>query len=336
MSDKSLEENQKPIIGISIGDINGIGPEVILKTLSDQRITKQLTPVIYASGGLISFYRKQLDLQNFNYNQINNIEDIQTKKINVLNIWNERIEIVPGTPSMEAGKYARLSLESAVSDLKQQKIQALVTSPISKEHTQSEEFNFPGHTEYLANAFEAEDSLMLMVHEELRVAVATGHIPLADVKTALTPEVIESKLSMLIHSLQKDFKIKKPRIGILGLNPHAGENGLLGDDENTVIVPVLEQFREKGNLIFGPFPADGFFGSNQYMQFDGILAMYHDQGLIPFKHISQGAGVNFTAGLPGKRTSPAHGTAFNLAGKNLADPESFRNALFLAVDLVRP
>ncbi len=324
-----------PKIGITIGDINGIGPEIIVKALLDNRTYQNFTPIIYANGGIMSYYRKSLGKDQFNFHQAKSISQLNPKKVNVINVWTERVEVTPGNPNQTSGTYAKKSLEAAVEDLKTGQIDALVTSPFNKEYMKNEGFEFPGHTEYLASAFDVSDSLMLMVHEELRIAVVTGHIPLADVSQKITKETLESKLKLFLKSLKDDFQIRKPRIALLGLNPHAGENGMLGTEERDLIIPVIEEFKNSGNLVFGPYPADGFFGSSQYQSFDGVLAMYHDQGLIPFKHISQSEGVNFTAGLPVIRTSPAHGTAYNLAGKDLSNPSSMRNAIYLAHDLAR-
>ena len=335
MEDSSQKKEHKPVIGISIGDINGIGPEVVIKALNDNRILRHLTPVIYADGRIISFYRKQLNLQNFNYNQTKSIDKIQDRKVNVINLNEQNVEVTPGNGTKEGGDYALLSLRKCLEDLKGGKIQAMVTAPLSKELVQSEEFNFPGHTEFLTQEDGAKDSLMFLVAEELRVGVVTGHIPLKDVSKKLTDKLLRQKLELMIKSLKKDFGIKKPRVAIMGLNPHAGENGLLGDEEEKVIIPVLNDLRNKGNLVFGPFPSDGFFGSNQYRSYDGILAMYHDQGLIPFKNIAFSNGVNFTAGLSFIRTSPDHGTAFNLAGKNEADETSLRSAIYCAADIIK-
>ncbi|MAE84929.1 MAG: 4-hydroxythreonine-4-phosphate dehydrogenase PdxA [Flammeovirgaceae bacterium] len=335
MEDSSQKKEHKPVIGISIGDINGIGPEVVIKALNDNRILRHLTPVIYADGRIISFYRKQLNLQNFNYNQTKSIDKIQDRKVNVINLNEQNVEVTPGKGTKEGGDYALLSLRKCLEDLKGGKIQAMVTAPLSKELVQSEEFNFPGHTEFLTQEDGAKDSLMFLVAEELRVGVVTGHIPLKDVSKKLTDKLLRQKLELMIKSLKKDFGIKKPRVAIMGLNPHAGENGLLGDEEEKVIIPVLNDLRNKGNLVFGPFPSDGFFGSNQYRSYDGILAMYHDQGLIPFKNIAFSNGVNFTAGLSFIRTSPDHGTAFNLAGKNEADETSLRSAIYCAADIIK-
>lgn len=334
MGESSSKKN-KPVIGITLGDVNGIGPEVIIKSLEDNRILKQFTPVIYGSGKVISFYRKQLDKENFNYQQISFIDKVFHKKVNVLNIWDEAIEINPGQANEIGGKYAVLSLQKAVQDLKEGKIDAITTAPLSKDLVQSDDFKFPGHTEYLTQEAGEKDSLMFLVHDTLRVGVVTGHIPLKQVSEKVTKEKIVFKLQKMIKSLQKDFGIKKPRIAVLGLNPHAGENGLLGDEEEKVIVPAINELKAGHHIVAGPFPADGFFGMQTYKQYDGVLAMYHDQGLIPFKTLAFEEGINYTAGLPFVRTSPDHGTAFAIAGKNEADETSFRNALYLANDIIR-
>ncbi len=328
------QNKKKPIIGITIGDINGIGPEVIIKSLEDARILTQFTPVIYGSGKVISYYRKNMDKENFNFTQIESIDKINHKTVNVLNVWEETTEINPGKENEIGGKYAVLSLQKAVEDLKENKIHAITTAPLSKDLVQADDFKFPGHTEYLTKEAGASDSLMFLVHEQLRVGVVTGHIPLKDVSNKITKDAISSKLNLMIKSLQKDFGIKKPRIAVMGLNPHAGENGLLGIEEKNIISPVIEDFRNNHQLVSGPFPSDGFFGMGSFRNYDGILAMYHDQGLIPFKTLAFEAGVNFTAGLSFIRTSPDHGTAFSIAGKGEADPTSFRNALYLACDVI--
>jgi len=335
MSDTSQNRENKPIIGISIGDFNGIGPEVVIKALNDNRILRHLTPVIYADGRVISFYRKQLDLQNFTYNQTKSIESIHQRKVNVLNLNEQEIEITPGEPGKSGGEYAIASLRRALEDLKAGKIHAIATAPLSKEMVQSDDFKFPGHTEFLTQEDGAKDSLMFLVAEGLRVGVVTGHIPLKEVAQAVTQERIETKLNLMIKSLKKDFGIKKPRIAVLGLNPHAGENGLLGEEEEKIISPSIKTFKDKGNLVFGPYPADGFFGTNQFRSFDGILAMYHDQGLIPFKNMAFDTGVNFTAGLSFIRTSPDHGTGFPIAGKGEASETSMRNAIYMAGDIFK-
>ncbi|WP_420315681.1 4-hydroxythreonine-4-phosphate dehydrogenase PdxA [Ekhidna sp.] len=334
MSESSSKKN-KPVIGISIGDINGIGPEVIIKSLEDNRILKQFTPVIYGSGKVISFYRKGLNKENFNYQQISSIDKLIHKKVNVLNVWNETIEITPGQANETGGKYAVLSLQRAVADLKDGKIDALTTAPLSKELVQSDDFKFPGHTEYLTQEAGESESLMFLVHDDLRVGVVTGHVALNKVSEKITKDKVISKLQKMIKSLQKDFGIKKPRVAVMGLNPHAGENGLLGDEEEKIISPAIEEVKKGHNIVAGPFPADGFFGMRSYKHYDGVLAMYHDQGLIPFKTLAFEEGINYTAGLPFVRTSPDHGTAFSIAGKNEADETSFRNALYLANDIIR-
>ena len=335
MSDTSQNRENKPIIGVSIGDFNGIGPEVVIKALNDNRMLRHLTPVIYADGRVISFYRKQLDLQNFTYNQTKSIESIHQRKVNVLNLNEQEIEITPGEAQKSGGEYAIVSLRRALEDLKAGKLDALATAPLSKEMVQSDDFKFPGHTEFLTQEDGAKDSLMFLVAEGLRVGVVTGHIPLKDVAQAVTQERIDIKLNLMIKSLKKDFGIKKPRIAVLGLNPHAGENGLLGEEEEKIISPTIKSFKDKGHLVFGPYPADGFFGTNQFRSFDGILAMYHDQGLIPFKNMAFDTGVNFTAGLSFIRTSPDHGTGFPIAGKGEASETSMRNAIYMAADIFK-
>lgn len=334
MSEPS-QNKKKPIIGITIGDINGIGPEVIIKSLEDSRILNQFTPVIYGSAKVISYYRKSMDKENFNFNQISSIEQVNHKSVNVLNVWEDTAEINPGKENETGGKYAVLALRKAVEDLKEGKIQAITTAPLSKELVQADDFKFPGHTEYLAKEDGAADSLMFLVHEQLRVGIVTGHVPLKEVSNKITKDAISSKLHLMIKSLQKDFGIKKPRIAVMGLNPHAGEKGLLGIEEENIISPVINDFRNNHHLVSGPFPSDGFFGMASYKNYDGVLAMYHDQGLIPFKTLAFEAGVNYTAGLSFIRTSPDHGTAFAIAGKGEADPTSFRNALYLANDVIK-
>ncbi|MEQ9466658.1 MAG: 4-hydroxythreonine-4-phosphate dehydrogenase PdxA [Ekhidna sp.] len=332
---ESSHKKSKPVIGITIGDINGIGPEVIIKALEDNRILRLFTPVIYSSAKVISFYRKNLDKETFNFQQIASIDKVAHKKVNVLNVWDEAVEITPGHANEIGGKYAVISLQKAVADLKEGKIDAITTAPLSKDLVQSDDFKFPGHTEYLTQEAGESDSLMFLVHDGLRVGVVTGHIPLQEVSKKVSKDKVISKLQKMIKSLQKDFGIKKPKVAVLGLNPHAGENGLLGDEEIKVLIPAMEEVRKGHNIVSGPFPADGFFGMGSYKQYDGVLAMYHDQGLIPFKTLAFEEGVNYTAGLPFVRTSPDHGTAFAIAGKNQADPTSFRNALYLANDIIR-
>ena len=329
------QRKNKPVIGISIGDINGIGAEVTMKALLDNRIQKLITPVIYAHGKAITFYRKQLEMEDFNFMQIKSTDEIHHKKINLINVVEESPEVLPGAETQEAGKLALAALNHAIQDLKNNKIEALVTAPLNKNNINSEEFKFVGHTEYLTAAFGATDSLMFLVAEEVRVGVVTGHIPLKDVAKKVNAESIKIKLNLMIKSLIEDFNISKPRIAVLGLNPHAGEDGLLGDEEISIILPVIKDFKDRGHLVFGPYPADGFFGMLHQKKFDGVLAMYHDQGLIPFKSLAFESGVNFTAGLPIIRTSPDHGTAYNIAGKNIADEGSMRAAIFQAYDIIK-
>ncbi|MBC6365971.1 4-hydroxythreonine-4-phosphate dehydrogenase PdxA [Algoriphagus sp. AK58] len=323
----------KPIIGISIGDINGIGVEVTLKALADARVYKSFTPLIYGHGKVLTFYRKLISLEDFNFSQIRTVEEIQHRKINVINVTEECPEIIPGVETQEAGKFALESLKVAVEDLKSGKIQGLVTAPVNKNNINSEELPFVGHTEFITQAVGAKDSLMMMVSEDLRVGLVTGHIPLAKVSESLTKEKILQKTSIFLKSLKEDFGIDKPKIAILGLNPHAGEDGLLGTEEEELLKPAIREMKDKNQYVFGPYPADGFFGMMHQKRFDGVLAMYHDQGLIPFKSIAFSSGVNFTAGLPVIRTSPDHGTAYNIAGKNIADEGSMRAALHLAADI---
>ncbi|MBC6426614.1 MAG: 4-hydroxythreonine-4-phosphate dehydrogenase PdxA [Ekhidna sp.] len=325
----------KPIIGITLGDVNGIGPEVIIKSLLNSRILKHFTPVIYGSGKVLSFYRKNLAVGNFNYQQSDSIEKIAFGKTNVINVWEEKMEITPGEANEVGGKCALKSLQAAVKDLKDGKLNAITTGPLSKELVHSDEFKFHGHTEYLTREAGQKHSLMFLISERLRIGVATGHIPLREVNKKINEELLESKLSKMIQSLQKDFAINKPKIAVMGLNPHAGENGLLGDEEEKRIAPAIRKMKEGRHIITGPFSSDGFFGKGTFKQYDGILAMYHDQGLIPFKLMAFDEGVNYTAGLPFVRTSPDHGTAFEIAGKNEASEVSFRNALYLANDIVR-
>lgn len=329
----------RPRIGISMGDFNGIGVEVILKTLTDSRVLELCVPVIFGAARVFSHYKRLLNI-DFTFQQHflddeNLATSIHQQKINIVNCSSAKVEVEVGKVTAEAGACALAALEGATKAMQEGWIDALVTAPINKDNIQSETFNFPGHTEYLTEKFGAKDSLMFLVHENLRVGVVTGHIPLQRVSTAVTAEKITSKLNLMLHSLRQDFGIDKPKIALLGLNPHAGENGLLGSEEKDIILPLIEKFRQKEQLVYGAFPADGFFGAKEYEKFDGILAMYHDQGLIPFKTLAFNEGVNFTAGLSVVRTSPDHGTAYAIAGKNSADESSFRNALFLAIDTVK-
>lgn len=325
----------KPRIAITLGDLNGIGPEVVIKALADNRILSIVTPVIYGSARVISHYKKQLNIDEFNYTQVKNKGQFAHRSVNVVNCWDDTIEITPGKPTQEGGKAALTALKTACEELKEGHLDALVTAPIDKKLVHSDEFPFKGHTEYLTQFFGNNDSLMFMVSDSLRIGLVTGHVPIQQVSSLITKERIEAKLIIMENSLRKDFGIAKPRVAILGLNPHAGDNGLIGQEDEQVIKPLVNDWRNKGKLVFGPFPADGFFGSAQYTKYDGILAMYHDQGLIPFKTIAFENGVNFTAGLAVVRTSPDHGTAFGIAGKNQASEVSLREAIYKAGDIFR-
>lgn len=329
------KSSHKPVIGITVGDINGIGPEVLLKVLADNRLLNLFTPIIFADRNLINFYLKQFDIKNFNYHQIRFPNQMQYHKINVCSDWNEEPVINIGLATEEGGKYALKSLDAGVKALKEKKVDAIVTLPINKKNVQSEKFRFPGHTEYLAARFETKSHLMMMVAENLRIAVVTGHIQLKLVSSEITQEKILSKLEVFNRSLQSDFDIIKPKLAVLGLNPHAGDEGLLGDEDENIVKPAVETANNKGIIAMGPYPADGFFGAGLHYKFDGILAMYHDQGLIPFKSIAFDRGVNFTAGLPVIRTSPVHGTGYNIAGKFIADESSFREAIYLAINIIK-
>jgi 4-hydroxythreonine-4-phosphate dehydrogenase len=328
--------SNKPVIGITLGDYNGIGPEVILKALEGNQLSKLCTPIIYGSLRVLNQYRNLLEMKDWTLHGIQKPEQANLKLTNVITCWHDhQTEIAPGKITAEAGQGSLSSLKRAVEDLRSGKIQAVVTGPINKDNIQSDDFKFPGHTEYLAEAFGAEEALMFMVSGDLRVGVLTGHIPLEKVRSQITTEKLTAKIEQMLKSLKGDFGIKKPRLAILGLNPHAGENGLLGNEEMEVIEPVIKSFKEKGHLVIGPFPADGFFAARTYKKYDAVLAMYHDQGLIPFKTLAFNEGVNFTAGLPVVRTSPDHGTAYNIAGKNQASEGSLLQAIYQACDISR-
>lgn len=326
--------HERPRIGITIGDINGVGPEVTMKALADTRILSMLTPIIFGSGRVISHYKKLLGLQEFSYNQVKEGGQVAAKNVNVVNCWEEQIEIIPGRQSVTSGQAALKAIQRACEALQAGHIDALVTAPIDKKSINSEAFPFRGHTEYLTNFFGAPESLMLMCSDTLRVGLATEHTPIHEVAPLITRERLQAKIALMERSLIRDFNIGKPKIAVLGLNPHAGDGGLIGKEEEEIIRPVILDLKNKGKVVQGPFPADGFFGSGSARKFDGVLAMYHDQGLIPFKVISFENGVNYTAGLPVVRTSPDHGTGYNIAGKNIADETSMRQAIFLACDIL--
>ncbi len=328
-----MEKSDKIIVGISIGDINGIGIEIILKTFEDKRMFDFCTPVLFGSNKTISFYKKSLNLNN-SIHGIQSLDKILHGKLNLMNIWKEEVKIDIGKVTPTGGKYAVKSLEHAVEALKNKKIDVLLTAPINKESIQSEEFNFPGHTEYLEANSEGE-SLMILMSDHLKIGLITGHIPVSEVSETITSELITNKVNIMHHSLKQDFNISKPKIAILGLNPHCGDKGVIGKEDDEIVRPTVAEIKETGKLVFGPYAADGFFGSKTYEQFDGILAMYHDQGLAPFKALSFGNGVNFTAGLDIIRTSPDHGTGFDIAGKNKANTTSFKEALFTSLQIFK-
>ncbi len=327
-------ELPKPVIGFTCGDLNGIGIELILKTLSDHRLLDVCTPVIFASNKSLNFYRKGLPDANFNYANTREFNRLNTKQVNVFSCWEEEVAITPGQLNDIGGKYALISLQQATQALKEGHIQGLVTAPIHKKNIQSAEFDFSGHTPYFKAFFNVNDVLMLMVAENMRVGVVTEHVPVAEVAKYITRENILSKLKIMHNSLQKDFGIDKPKIAVLGLNPHAGDEGLIGNEEETIIKPAIKDAKH-AMLVFGPYSADAFFSRGQFEKFDGILAMYHDQGLIPFKSLAVGEGINYTAGLPVTRTSPDHGTAFDIAGKGKADNSSFLAATFECLEIIR-
>jgi 4-hydroxythreonine-4-phosphate dehydrogenase len=329
-----LEKRDLPIIGITCGDLNGIGMEVIMKTLQDPQLMDLCTPVVFASSKVAGYHRKALDMQQFNFHLISSLDAIQEGKPNLLNTWQEAVNLEYGQESEEVGSFALQSIDAAIAAHKSGQIDAVVTAPIHKNTIKLKDRHFAGHTGYLGEET-GGDPIMILAHEGLRVGLVTGHLPIRAVAEAITTEKVLAALRKMHHSLQVDFGIQRPKIAVLGLNPHAGDNGLLGEEEQTVIAPALATGQEEGLIVYGPFAADGFFGSGQFEKFDGILAMYHDQGLVAFKTLAFGNGVNVTAGLPLVRTSPDHGTGFDIAGKGIADENSFRQALYMAVDIWR-
>lgn len=324
---------EKIRVGISIGDLNGIGAEIVLKTFEDNRILDFCTPVIFASVKTFSFLKRHFK-SKINFNGINNSDKIISNKINVVNVWRENVEVDFGKESTLIGKLAFKSLRAAVNALKKDHIDMLLTAPINKHNIQSDEFNFPGHTDYLANELEG-NSLMFMICDNLRIGLLTDHVPVKDISEHITEDLIRQKTNTIYDSLIRDFKINKPKIAFLGINPHTGDNGVIGQEDDVILRPTLEKMKEEGKLVFGPYSADSFFGSDNYKQFDAIVAAYHDQGLIPFKTLSFGKGVNFTAGLNKVRTSPDHGTAYEIAGKGEADNTSFKEALFAGIQIFK-
>jgi len=328
-----MNKQNKIVVGISIGDLNGIGSEVVLKTLQDPRILDFFTPVIFASFKIMNYFKKAYQIE-CNLHGIDKIENIDHHKINVFNVWDEPVDINFGKEDLNTGAYAIKSLKSAVAALKNNKINVLVTAPINKSSIQSKDFNYPGHTDFLNKELEGE-SLMLMIRDSLRVGLLTDHVAVKDVSQSITKELVERKIKTIKDTLIQDFGIRKPKIAVLGINPHNGDHGVIGNEDDTVLRPALDEIYKNGTLVYGPYAADSFFGSGNYEKFDAIIASYHDQGLIPFKTLSFGKGVNYTAGLNKIRTSPDHGTAFDVAGKNIANNDSFKEALYTAIEIFK-
>ena len=328
-----MKQAENIIVGISIGDLNGIGGEIVLKTFEDQRMLEFCTPVIFASAKTMSFLKTHFK-SAINFHNINNFGQLALEKVNVFNCWNEPVTIKFGAEDVKIGEYAIKSLQKATRALKNNDIDVLVTAPINKHNIQSEAFKFPGHTDYLAQELEGE-SLMFMVNDSLRVGLLTDHVPLKNIVEHISSELITKKIDTVYNSLEKDFKIRRPKIAVLGINPHTGDNGVIGNEDDAVLRPTLNKIKESGKLVYGPYAADSFFGSNNYKNFDAIIASYHDQGLIPFKTLSFGQGVNYTAGLNKVRTSPDHGTAYEIAGKGEANENSFKEAVFTAIKIFK-
>lgn len=326
---------EKLKIGISVGDLNGVGMEIIFKTFRNKAMSDMCTPVVFGNAKAAGFYRKATKSNEFSFNIVSNVSEIDVNKANLVAISNEEITLQPGTPSKQTGAFAVQSLKAATEALSKGEVDVLVTAPIDKNTIQSPEFNFPGHTEYLTDFAGEKESLMFMVSENLRVATLSNHVALKDVIKDITQDKIKAKLDILIKSLQDDFGVVKPKIAVLGLNPHAGDNGQIGEEEKEIISPALKAYNTNEAIVLGPYSADGFFGNGNYKQFDAVLSMYHDQGLTPFKILSFGSGVNFTAGLPVVRTSPDHGVAYDIAGTNQVDENSFRQAIYTAIDIFK-
>ncbi|MDX2195519.1 MAG: 4-hydroxythreonine-4-phosphate dehydrogenase PdxA [Cytophagales bacterium] len=326
---------KKTVIGITIGDYNGVSLEILLQAFGQQTMLKYMTPVVYASEKLLTKYLKNNNIEEQIFHYTHHIQGIKPEALNVVNCWNEDYELHLGTPTAESGKCAVISLNRAVADLKEGKTDALCTLPIDKHNVKNNEFNFIGHTEYLQHKFQAKDVLMFMVSDEVRIAVVSMHVPVNKIDNDITEHQIKSKLDLMLASLKIDFNITKPKIAVIGLNPHAGDSGEIGTQDRDILTPIITAYKNNGHIVMGPFASDGFFGSGQYTKYDAVLCMYHDQGLIPFKMISFETGVNFTAGLPVVRTSPDHGTAFDIAGKNMVSSSSFQCALFTACDIVK-
>lgn len=328
-----MVKSEKIKLGISIGDFNGIGIEIILKTFLDKRMLDFCTPIIFGSAKLISAYKKEINI-NIPFNGIKSIDKAIHGKLNILNLWKEDVELKLGSPTETSGKYAFTSLEAATNSLSKNEIDVLVTAPINKDTIQSEAFKFPGHTEYLESKINGE-SLMILMTDKLRIGLITGHIPISQVSKAITGDLIKNKVAILYQTLIQDFGVSKPKIAVLGLNPHCGDKGVIGEEDENIIRPTISEIQNEGKLVYGPYAADSFFGSENYKNFDAILAMYHDQGLAPFKTLSFGEGVNYTAGLEKVRTSPDHGTAYELAGKGQANINSFKEAVFNGIQIFK-
>ena len=329
-----MKKAHKVRVGISIGDLNGIGSEVILKTFADQRMLDFCTPVIFANNKLLSFYKKHFKM-NINFQGVDDAQKIIDGKFNVVNIWKDNLKINFGEEDKFLGKFTLQSLEASTQALKNGDIDTLVTAPINKNVIQSDKFNFPGHTDYLAKHLGGGESLMFMISQNLKVGLLTDHVAVKEVSEVITPSLIEKKVNMISNSLKADFKVRKPKIAILGINPHSGDNGVIGKEDEEVLKPTIKKLQDKGNLVYGPYAADSFFGTKNYQNFDAVVAAYHDHGLIPFKTLSFGNGVNFTAGLEKVRTSPDHGTAYEIAGKGEADYTSFKEAVFASIEIFK-
>ncbi len=325
--------NKKPRVAITLGDINGIGPEVVLKLLTDRRVYDHFIPVIYASAKTVAYHKNVIGAHDLKFHIVQTASQARNGQVNVVNCWSETATIQLGAVTKEGGQYASLALERAVEELKAGLADILVTGPIHKKSMELAGFGFPGHTEYLKHVFEVQDVMMMMVSDEMKLSLVTTHVPLSEVSSQITSDLIRKRIRQSLSALKKDFGLEKPVIAVLGLNPHAGDEGVIGYEEQEILRPVIIELKKKGILAFGPFAADGFFGSLAYRKFDAVLAMYHDQGLIPFKTLVFHDGVNYTAGLPIVRTSPDHGAAMDIAGKNIANPTSMRTAIYTALDI---
>ncbi|HNF49875.1 MAG TPA: 4-hydroxythreonine-4-phosphate dehydrogenase PdxA [Chitinophagales bacterium] len=331
-----IVKKEKLRVGITLGDVSGIGPEIIMKTFADEQIYKHFTPILFGNPRVLSYYKKAIDgVEKFQYTTVKGYGNLSNNSLNIIPVWEEEFQINIGEPTETTGKYAFKSLAAACSALKDGNIDVLITAPINKKYIHSSEFAFAGHTDYLKQYFGANEVLMLMSSDKIKLGLVTDHVPIKEVASKISKDKILRKLHILNATLMEDFGIDKPRIAVLGLNPHAGDGGLIGTEDRDIILPAVNDAKNDGMVVFGPYPADGFFASGAYTKFDGILAMYHDQGLIPFKYIAGEEGINYTAGLKVIRTSPDHGTAEDIAGKSIADESSFRQAIYSAIDIYR-